>query len=152
MEQPKVLCPVDMTREGSGAAVEAANLARQLGAELLLVHVMGEPTLALGEPMLVPGEMTSFALPELNEAYRDELARRLEQVGDELRTSGLPVSTMLLRGAPHEAIVDTADREHVAMIVMGTHGRSGLSHFFLGSVTERVIRTAKVPVMTLKLN
>ncbi|MET0284680.1 MAG: universal stress protein [Polyangiales bacterium] len=152
MEQRKVLCPVDMTREGSGAAVEAANLARALGAELLLVHVMGEAGLAVGEPMLAAGELTSFALPQLSEDYRDEMARRLHLMGEEFRATGLPVSTMLLRGAPHEAIVSTADSEHVDMIVMGTHGRRGLSHMLLGSVAERVVRSAKVPVMTLKLN
>jgi universal stress protein A len=153
MEQRKVLCPVDMTYEGSGAAEEAASLARALGAELLLVHVMGEPSLTFGDPMLAPGgEVASFALPQLSDDYREEVARRLDQMGAELRATGLPVSTMLLRGAPHEAIVSTADSEHVDMIVMGTHGRRGLSHLLLGSVAERVVRTAKVPVMTLKLN
>lgn len=151
MEQRKVLCPVDMTQEGKGATDEAANLARALGAELLLVHVMNEPALALGEPMLSPGEVTAFSLPQLTEEYRAEMARRLERVGDELRATGLPVSTMLLRGAPHEAIVGAAESEHVGLIVMGTHGRRGLSHMLLGSVAERVVRTAKVPVMTLKL-
>ncbi|HEX5657972.1 MAG TPA: universal stress protein [Polyangiales bacterium] len=151
MEHRKVLCPVDMTHEGDGAAAEAANLARALGAELLLVHVMGEPTLALGDPMLT-GEVTSFALPQLSEEYRNELARRLDQMGEDLRATGLPVSTMLLRGAPDEAIVSTADSEHVDLIVMATHGRRGLSHLLLGSVAERVVRAAKVPVMTLKLN
>ncbi len=151
MEQRKVLCPVDMTGEGNGAAEEAANLARALGAELLLVHVMGEPTLALGEPVLSPGEMTAY-LPQLGEDYRHEMARRLDLIGEQLRATGLPVSTMLLRGAPHEAIVSTADAEKVDLIVMATHGRRGLSHLLLGSVAERVVRTAKVPVMTLKLN
>jgi universal stress protein A len=152
MEHRKVLCPVDMTREGSAAAEEAANLARALGAELLLVHVMGEPALALGDPMLVPGEVTSLALPQLSEEYRHEMERRLDEMGEELRATGLPVSTLLVRGAPHEAIVTTADEEHVDLIVMGTHGRRGISHLLLGSVAERVVRTAKVPVMTLKLN
>jgi universal stress protein A len=152
MEQRKVLCPVDMTREGSGAAAEAANLARALGAELLLVHVMGEPALALGEPMLTSSDVGTFTLPQLSEAYRLEMGQRLHLMGEELRATGLPVSTMLLRGAPHEAIVNTADSEHVDLIVMGTHGRRGLSHLLLGSVAERVVRTAKVPVMTLKLN
>jgi nucleotide-binding universal stress UspA family protein len=148
----KVLCPVDMTLDGGNAAEEAANLARALGAELVLLHVMAEPALALGDPMLAPGEVTSFTLPGLLEDYHHEMARRLERLGDQLRATGLNVSCMLLRGSPHEAIVSTAESEHVDLIVMGTHGRTGLSHLLLGSVAERVVRTAKVPVMTLKLN
>lgn len=148
----KVLCPVDMTLEAGSAAEEAANLARALGAELLLLHVMGEPALALGDPMLAPGEVSSFTQPQLIDDYHHEMDRRLTLLGDQFRASGLAVSTLLLRGSPHEAIVSAADSEHVDLIVMGTHGRRGISHLLLGSVAERVVRTAKVPVMTLRLN
>ncbi|HEY6880790.1 MAG TPA: universal stress protein [Polyangiales bacterium] len=150
-ELRKVLCPIDMTPGAGSATEEAANLARALGAELLLLHVMGEPMLALGDPMLAPGEVGTFALPQLTEEYHREMAQRLERLGEQLRSTGLTVSTMLLRGNPHEAIVSAADSEHVDLIVMGTHGRKGVSHLLLGSVAERVVRTAKVPVMTLKL-
>ena len=57
---------------------------------------------------------------------------------------------MVLRGSTDEAIVDAANDAHADIIVMRTHARKGLSHFLLGSVTERVVRTAKVPVMTLR--
>jgi universal stress protein A len=151
-ELRKVLCPVDMNLDAGSTAEEAAGLARALGAELLLLHVMGEPAFALGDPMLAPGEVTSFALPQLNEEYRAEMQRRLDELGEQLRATGVSVSTLLLRGSPHEAIVSTADNEHVDMIVMATHGRKGISHLLLGSVAERVVRTSKIPVMTLKLN
>jgi len=151
-ELRKVLCPVDLTLEAGSAAEEAATLARALGAELLLLHVMGEPVMALGDPMLAPGDASSFALPQLTADYHHEMDRRLQELGNQFRATGLAVSTLLLRGSPHEAILSAADSEHADLIVMGTHGRKGLSHLLLGSVAERVVRTSNVPVMTLRLN
>jgi nucleotide-binding universal stress UspA family protein len=149
----KVLCPVDLSKETGSAAAEAASLAHALGAELVLLHVIGEPALAgLGQPLLAPSEVSPFTLPKLAEEYRVEISARLTRLGNKLRTGGLQVSTMLMRGAPHEAICTAADDAQADLIVMGTHGRTGLSHLLLGSVTERVVRTAKVPVMTLHLN
>jgi universal stress protein A len=148
----KVLCPVDLTPDASHAAEQAAELAKSLGAELLLLHVMTEPTLSFGEPLLAPGDATTFTLPVLADDYRVEMDHRLTRLGNKLRVDGLQVSTLLMRGSPHEAITSAADQEHADLIVMSTHGRTGLSHLLLGSVTERVVRTAKVPVMTLRLN
>jgi universal stress protein A len=151
-ELKKVLCPVDLSEPASSAAEEAAALAKSLGAELLLLHVMGEPALAVGDPLMAPAELSSYALPALAEEYRVEMDRRLSTLSEKMRALGVPVSTLLVRGSTHEAIVDTADSEHADLIVMGTHARKGLSHLLLGSVAERVVRTAKVPVMTLRLH
>ena len=56
----------------------------------------------------------------------------------------------MLTGAPYRAVVDYADAEDVALVVMGTHGRTGLQRYLLGSVTEKVVRTAGVPVLTVR--
>jgi universal stress protein A len=151
-ELRKVLCPVDLSPEAGSAASEAASLAQALGAELVLLHVMAETALAFGDPLMAPGEVSQFTVPVLAEEYYTEMEKRLKRLGSELAAAGVPVSTMLLRGSPHEAIVSAADDAHADLIVMGTHGRTGLSHLLLGSVTERVVRTAKVPVMTLRLH
>ena len=150
-EFKKVLCPVDLAADAGTVAEEAASLARSLGAELVLLHVMAEPAFALGDPLLSPIDSAGYTLPPLAEEYRIEMDRRLHRLGDKVRASGVPVSTRLVRGATHEAIVSAADSEQADLIVMSTHGRTGLQHFLLGSVTERVVRTAKVPVMTLRL-
>jgi nucleotide-binding universal stress UspA family protein len=150
-EFKKVLCPVDLSADAGSVAEEAASLARSLGAELVLVHVMAEPAFAIGDPLLSPVESVGYTLPPLAEEYRVEMDRRLHRLGDRVRTQSLNVSTRLVRGSTHEAIVTTADAEHADLIVMSTHGRTGLQHLLLGSVTERVVRTAKVPVMTLRL-
>jgi universal stress protein A len=151
-ELKKVLCPVDLSPQTSSAAGEAANLAEALGAELLLLHVLTEPVFTLGDPMLAPGDVTAFTQPAVLEEYRVEMDKQLCALGDLFRKRGLPVTTLLVQGSTHEAIVNAADNAHADLIVMSTHGHTGLSHFLLGSVTERVVRTAKVPVMTLRAN
>lgn len=151
-EVKKVLCPVDLTAGAPHTAEEAGSLAKTLGAELILLHVMGEPAFAIGDPMVPPGDVagSGYALPTLAEEYRVELERRLERLAEQVRESGVSVSTRLVRGATYETIVSTAEDEHADLIVMGTHGRKGLGHLLLGSVAERVVRTSKVPVMTLR--
>lgn len=150
-ELKKVLCPVDLSEAGVSPAEQAASLAKSLGAELVLLHVMGEPAFAVGDPLLAPADVAGYALPALAEEYRVEMEKRLGRLGDRLRAQGVSVATLLVRGPTHEAIVSAANDQHADLIVMGTHGRSGLQHLLLGSVTERVVRTAKVPVMTLRL-
>jgi nucleotide-binding universal stress UspA family protein len=151
-ELKKVLCPVDLAAHTHSPAEQAASLAKALGAELVLLHVLGDPTFAISDPMLGPAELTSYGLPALADEYREEMGARLNRLGNRVRALGVPVSTMLVQGTTHEAIVNAADAEHADLIVMSTHGRKGLSHLLLGSVTERVVRTAKVPVMTLRVH
>jgi universal stress protein A len=151
-ELKKILCPVDLSPAAASTAKEAASLAKALGAELLLVHVMNEPAFTVADPLLAPGELSGYALPALAEEYRVEMDKRLARLGATLSAPDLVVNTRLLRGSTHESIVDAAAQEHADMIVMGTHGRAGIQHLLLGSVAERVVRTAKVPVMTLRVS
>jgi nucleotide-binding universal stress UspA family protein len=151
-ELKKILCPVDLSPGATSAAKEAASLARALGAELVLLHVMNEPAFTVTDPLLAAGEATGYTLPALAEEYRVEMDRRLTRLGATLETSGLAVSTRLVRGTTYESIVNAAEQEHADLIVMGTHGRTGIQHLLLGSVAERVVRTAKVPVMTMRVS
>jgi len=151
-ETKKILCPVDLSPAATSAAKEAASLAKALGAELVLVHVMNEPAFTVADPLLAPGELSGYALPALAEEYRVEMDKRLTRLGATLASPGLVVTTRLLRGSTHESIVDAATQEHADMIVMGTHGRTGIQHLLLGSTAERVVRTSKVPVMTLRVS
>jgi nucleotide-binding universal stress UspA family protein len=61
------------------------------------------------------------------------------------------IETVLRQGAPHTTILEYADEADVDLIVMGTHGRSGIHRYLLGSVTERVVRTADAPVLTVRM-
>jgi len=86
----------------------------------------------------------------------ESLQARTEQVVDEtvdeITAHGADVVAERRMGDPYEEIIDYAETEGVDMIVMGTHGRSGLDRFLLGSVTEKVVRTADAPVLTVRLS
>lgn len=77
--------------------------------------------------------------------------RAVEDVSEQARERGVEVVGVVRQGEPYESIVEYAEEGDVDLIVMGTHGRRGLSRYFLGSVTERVVRTVDVPVLTVRM-
>ena len=137
-----ILAATDFSETADRAAVLAGILARRFSADLHLLHVvllLEDPTLDEGgrdqlEKLLATGEETRRELLEKSSGNRD-----------------VSVTPLLVRGIyPDEVIVETASNLGCELIVMGTHGRRGLSHLFLGSVAERVVRTSPAPVLTLR--
>jgi nucleotide-binding universal stress UspA family protein len=80
----------------------------------------------------------------------EEVADDLEPLLSELQEAGIASEYVVEPGIPEQVLVEVARRTRADLIAMGTHGRSGLSHFFLGSVAERVLRTAPCPVLTAR--
>jgi nucleotide-binding universal stress UspA family protein len=134
----KILFPTDFSHTGDAALAFATSLARDTGATLLIVHVE-EPPAAYG------GGELYYGLPE---PAHEELHRMLGEVLPS--DPSVPFEHRLVTGDPAHAIVNLAEMEGVDLIVMGTHGRSGLSRLLMGSVTEVVVRKAKCPVLTYK--
>ena len=138
MNAHKILFPTDFSTTGQAALELATSLARDRSAKLLIVHVE-EPPMAYGGGELYYG---------IEEPNRDELKRMLSEV--------LPTDPVvgyehrLMVGSPATAIVHLAEKEGVDMIVMPTHGRTGLLRVLMGSVAEEVVRKAKCPVLTVK--
>jgi nucleotide-binding universal stress UspA family protein len=138
MNLKKIVLPTDFSHAGDAALGYATVLARESGARLLIVHV-SEPPLAYGA-----GEFY-YGLPEPDE----EAQRRM--LTEVRPTDGKVVHEhRLLRGEPATAIADFAQREEADLIVMGTHGRTGLRRLVMGSVAEAVVRKAHCPVLTLR--
>ncbi len=141
----RILCPVDFSDSSEHAMRYAAGLAVTFGAELTLLHVVAPVVSAL------PGET---ALPDTLQADLDELAaaceKRLEQLAGMLAGDGITVRRQVLNGVPFVEIVRYARDTATDLIVMGTHGRTGLGHLLIGSVAERVVRRATCPVLTVK--
>ena len=138
MKPRRILVPIDFSA-GSDAALEMAiSLARDSGGSLVLVHVEIIPLSAAGGEYL-------YAMPE---PPTEELLAKLDAVA--VPDSHVPVERRLLAGDPADAIVRLAQTEDVDMIVMGTHGRRGLSRLLMGSVAETVVRAAPCPVLTVK--
>lgn len=138
MKLNKILYPCDFSAAGRTALDTAAALARDHGATLLILHVQ-EPAVAYAGGELYTG------IPEVDV---DELRRMLLDVRP--ADAGLSVEHRLLVGSPAAAIVRTAEEEKADMIVMSTHGRTGLMRVLMGSVAEEVVRKAKCPVVTVK--
>jgi nucleotide-binding universal stress UspA family protein len=138
MNAHKILYPTDFSTMGQAALDMATSLARDRGAKLLIVHVE-EPPVAYGGGELYYG---------IEEPDRKELQRMLSEVVP--LDASVGYEHRLLMGSPASGIVHLAEKEGVDMIVMPTHGRTGLSRLLMGSVAEEVVRKAKCPVLTVK--
>jgi len=134
----KILFPTDFSMLGRTALEMATSLARDRGAKLLIVHVE-EPPMAYGGGELYYG---------IDEPDREELKRMLAEVVP--TDPAIAYEHRLMMGSPATAIVQLAEKERVDMIVMPTHGRTGLVRLLMGSVAEEVVRKAKCPVLTVK--
>jgi nucleotide-binding universal stress UspA family protein len=138
MNASKILCPTDFSTTGQTALEMATSLARDRGATLVIMHVE-EPPMAYGGGELYYG---------IEEPNREELKRMLSEVVP--ADPAVPYEHRLMIGSPATAIVEMAQRENVNLIVMPTHGRTGLMRLLMGSVAEEVVRKAKCPVLTVK--
>ena len=133
----KILCPTDFSDYSRAAVGVAAQLAKESGAELILLHSADTPVAYQGDTDL-----------GLDETLRGELQRDLDAIS--LPAGELRVRRMLVEGDPGAAILDVAREEKVDLIVISTHGRTGLTRLLMGSVAEYVVRHAPCGVLTLK--
>jgi len=142
----RILVPVDFSDQGQFALDRAVELSRAYPAELLVLHVVEPVFMPGGGDAFGAGYDTRLVYEEIERSAREQLAR----VAANLARRGVEVRTLLHVGTAHEVIIDTARKVRADLIVMSTHGRSGLSHLFMGSVAERVVRSAACPVLTMR--
>ena len=134
----KILFPTDFSPASTEALSWATSLARDSGATMIIIHVE-EPPMAYGG-----GELYL----DVQENDREDLRKALVNVLP--LDPDIPFEHKLLVGDPATAICETAENEHCDLIVMGTHGRTGLTRLLMGSVAEAVVRRANCPVLTVK--
>jgi universal stress protein A len=139
----QVLVPIDFSATADRALEYAIALAQQLQARLTLLHVFDLTPLAMGDPA------TGLPVTALD-ALETEAQQLLQASLERVQRAGLQGNSLLVQGTPTQTIVDTAGEQGVDLIVMGTHGRTGLAHVFLGSVAEHVIRQAPCPVLVIR--
>ncbi|MCX7590950.1 MAG: universal stress protein [Kiritimatiellae bacterium] len=146
IEIRKILCPIDFSETSQHALRYAVALAEEFGAELLLMEVR---ELYIPPPADYPDmPWLTTDIPIAIEEGEDE---RLENLAAELRrTCQVPLRTYRVTGKAFLEIIRKANEVKADLIVMGTHGRTGLSHILIGSVAERVVRLAPCPVLTVK--
>jgi len=138
----RILCPTDFSETSGHALQQAAALARWYGARLTVLHV--RLTVTPHPDMPADGAMAPWLEAE-TEALRKKTTAACRAIID----AGTAVDVAVLCGEPVEHIVSMADSLPADLIVMGTHGTSGFQHLLLGSVTEKVLRKATCPVLTV---
>jgi len=140
MHAKKILFPTDFSTLSDAALRHATSLAKDSGAKLIILHVE-EPPAAYGT-----GEMY-YGIPEPD---MTALTKMLEAVVP--NDPGVPFEHRMVTGDPAGEIVAVAQSEKVDLIVLGTHGRTGLGRLLMGSVAEAVVRRASCPVLTFKVS
>jgi len=134
----KTLCAVDLGPNSQATIEMARQIAQADGGSVVFLHVVPMPVEAMGQPLMV----------EPLTGAEEDARRQLDRLAHDSDTPNFEVE--VVTGDPGRCIIEAA-REHQAdLIVMATHGRAGLSHFFLGSVAERVVRESSIPVMTVR--
>ena len=143
----RILHPSDFSRASRAAFSRAVEMTKDNRAELIVVHVWS-PVVFMG------GDGYSYISPkvyeEMEASARAYGMKHLDALVAKARKAGARARGLLLEGVPYERITRAAKAQHVDLVVMGTHGRTGLARLFLGSVAERVVAMSPCPVMTVR--
>jgi nucleotide-binding universal stress UspA family protein len=140
----KILCPVDFSEHSDHALRYAAAFASAYDAELEVFNVL--------EPPVLPSYSTG-GIPDLSQAIeriKQDGQQRLDELVEKLRQSHPRTVGRMVVGTPFVEIIERARGGNFDLIVIGTHGASGLKHVLMGSVAERVVRKAPCPVLSVK--
>lgn len=144
MQFRHILAPTDFSEYSKKAVAAALELAKTFGARLTILHVVELPPYPIEG--FVPSSVSSSFIEDLERQATQDLA----QIVPEAETSGVEVTRVVVVGTPYRKIIDTAEAEQIDLIVMATAGRTGFSHLVMGSIAERIVRTATCPVLTIR--
>jgi nucleotide-binding universal stress UspA family protein len=138
----KVLCPIDFSTDSFTALDYATDFARQSDGQLVIMHVVDNP-------------LTDFYGPRGANFYAEvehAIEKSKQMLAEVARThaAGVPYEIVVKHGNPYTEILDLATAQHVDMIAMSTHGRTGPQRLVIGSVAEKVVRAAPCPVFTVR--
>jgi universal stress protein A len=142
MEIRRILAPTDFSEPSKQAIAYALELAQTFGATLVLLHVVELPPYPIEG--LPPSQLGGTLLEDLEQQATSDLAQVLANEAE------VKVVRRVVVGIPYRKIVVVAADEKLDLIVMATHGRTGFNHLFVGSVAEKVVRTAPCPVLTIR--
>jgi nucleotide-binding universal stress UspA family protein len=139
----RILVPVDFSDNTPPILEWAAHLAQEHASSLVLLHAYHLPV----EFQQLEG---AYLPPDFWASVKSEAEQSLKRIADDLEGRGVQVETVVCEGYAATVIIDEAASRDVDLIVIGTHGRSGLKHLLLGSIAERVVQKAPCPVLTVK--
>lgn len=141
----KILTAIDFSENSELAFEYAVTMAKQFNAELIVMHVINEPVDLRG--FYVP----HISFEQLEKEIEEGAAKMMESFCNSRLESFRNYTTSIVSGIPYDEIIRKADEVGASLIVLGTHGRTGLDHILFGSTAERVVRSANCPVMTIRL-
>jgi len=141
----RILVATDFSSASRPAFRRAVAAAAESGAALWIAHVATPPP-----PLSADGFVLPRFYEDITVAIRRDAEKRLRALQKETRKSGVTARSLLLNGAPHEALNRAARRHGADLMVLGTHGRTGWKRLFVGSVASRVVATASCPVLTVR--
>ena len=140
----KILVPIDFSDYSRSALKYAVNFCKNYKADMFLIYVV--------EPVIYPPDfsMGQIAIPSVNSEWDERARQELDKLAKEEIPSGVSVKTIIKTGKPFLEIIETAGELDVDLIIIATHGRSGVEHILFGSTAEKVVRKAPCPVLTLR--
>ncbi len=141
----RILFATDFSPASTPALDRAIDLAKDNGAELIITHVYEPPS-----RLSLDGYVLPQIYDEFEAALRDEAEGALAPLVERAKRTGVKVRSLLIKGIPYRAIARAARAQAADLVVLGTHGRTGMARLFLGSVAARVISTAPCPVLTVR--
>lgn len=144
MKLNKILVPIDFSDYSKSALRYAVNFAKLFNAEIILIYVV--------EPVIYPPDfsMGQIAIPTVTTEFDDRAKEELNKLAKNEIPQQLKVSIIIRTGKPFVEIIDTASEADVDLIIIATHGHSGVEHILFGSTAEKVVRKAPCPVLTLR--
>jgi len=141
----RILFASDLSKASTKVFATAITLAKATHADMLILHVVVPLT-----PLVPEQYIGGTTLDQLNADARRWAQEQVATLTAKTKKGGVRASGLTTTGDPAEQIVRTARAKRVALIVLGTHGRTGLNRFFVGSVAQRVIASASCPVVTVR--
>ncbi len=140
----KVLVPIDFSDFSKSALRYAISFAKTYNADIILVYVV--------EPVIYPPDfsMGQIAIPAVNTEWDTKAKDELDRLAKTEIPSDIKVTTVIKTGKPFVEIIDTATEYNADIIIIATHGHSGVEHILFGSTAEKVVRKAPCPVLTLR--
>jgi nucleotide-binding universal stress UspA family protein len=140
-----IMHATDFSPASRAAFSKAVELARRDRAPLVIAHVMTPPM-----PLVGDGYVSPATWDEIHRSYRKSSQKKLDAVVARAKAAGVRARGLLLEGQAHEQIVRAAKAQRVGLLVVGTHGRSGVARLFVGSVAGRIVASATCPVVTVR--
>jgi len=140
----KILVPIDFSDYSKSALKYAVNFCKNCKADMFLIYVV--------EPVIYPPDfsMGQIAIPSVNSEWDERARQELDKLAKEEIPSSVSVKTIIKTGKPFLEIIETAGELDVDLIIIATHGRSGVEHILFGTTAEKVVRKAPCPVLTLR--